>query len=561
MISGDFSGILSNAESWNNWVDGVSTNPDLATVNSDGTITFSAEAMQQLRDLFDEYLAENPEVIDVVWVPVITEKNLKASWFGSLPSYNRSVEVVREHGLVGFRREVASGGVVYPPVYPLSIQFYYTDLSGYFPVYIDLSDTVYVDHFNESFINGVTYLTNSFGSEMTTPLLTDNGWILTQNGVVTYPTQYVLKDGVWTNSFNLGHKNYYSFVLNPFYAGVVNYSSYTDYYVMVASSESDIHYVPVFRSAAAYSDYVTGNGNYYRFDSGYAGGDITINPDADYSEITDAIRDAMQQAIQSGKSVTDALSSMQKAFTVALGKINSTLGDISDNTAQTNTWLEMIYKLLEQQQQELQDYFDSAGASLDDLKGLLSHTDQDGNVTSIYTLLGNFLLLFRVQQEDLQSYMSDALQHMKTYPVKIGVMINDAAQDIIDAIMEVVEAVNGITINIDYGDVDNGGSGESLWTQLGKGLAKILTSILNLLKVLIFKGLDALGYLVDVMINNINDVFDGIGVYFDAFIAYIEENTIFFMIRESLPSEIQTIYVLFFFSIAVGGIIRYVKKG
>ncbi|MDE5818844.1 MAG: hypothetical protein K2I07_05930, partial [Lachnospiraceae bacterium] len=204
---------------------------------------------------------------------------------------------------------------------------------------------------------------------------------------------------------------------------------------------------------------------------------------------------------------------------------------------------------------------DSAGASLDDLKGLLSHTDQDGNVTSIYTLLGNFLLLFRVQQEDLQSYMSDALQHMKTYPVKIGVMINDAAQDIIDAIMEVVEAVNGITINIDYGDVDNGGSGESLWTQLGKGLAKILTSILNLLKVLIFKGLDALGYLVDVMINNINDVFDGIGVYFDAFIAYIEENTIFFMIRESLPSEIQTIYVLFFFSIAVGGIIRYVKKG
>ncbi|MDE5817723.1 MAG: hypothetical protein K2I07_00160, partial [Lachnospiraceae bacterium] len=206
---------------------GITINAAIA-VTEKGEYVYSESLVDVLRQLFDEYLSEHPEVIDVVWVPVITEKNLKASWFDSLPSYNRSVEVVREHGLVGFRREVASGGVVYPPAYPLSIQFNYTDLNGYFPVYIDLSDTVYVDHFNESFINGVTYLTNSFGSETTTPLLTGNGWILTQNGVVTYPIQYVLKDGVWTNSFNFGHKNYYSFVLNPFYAGVVNYSSYTD---------------------------------------------------------------------------------------------------------------------------------------------------------------------------------------------------------------------------------------------------------------------------------------------------------------------------------------------
>lgn len=321
-------------------------NPIECLQNSDGTVTFSEEALSQLRDILDEYLAENPEVIDVVWTPVITEKNLKSSWFDSISSYNKSVEVVREHGLVGFRREVASGGVVYPPAYPLSVQFYYTELNGYFPVYIDLSDTVYVDHFNESFINGVTYISNSFGNETTTPLLTGSGWILTQNGVVTYPTQYVLKDGVWTSSFNFGHKNYYSFVLNPFYTDVVNYSSYTDYYVMVASSDSGIHYVPIFKSAAAYSDYVTGNGNYYRFDSGYTGGDVTINPDADYSEITDAIKDAMLAAISSGKSVSNALSDMQKAFTSSLDKINGTLGDISDNTAEMNEWLEKIYQKL-----------------------------------------------------------------------------------------------------------------------------------------------------------------------------------------------------------------------
>ena len=144
-----------------------------------------------------------------------------------------------------------------------------------------------------------------------------------------------------------------------------------------------------------------------------------------------------------------------------------------------------------------------------------------------------------------------------------------------------------MSVNINPDDLDpGGGDGESLWTQLGKGLAKILTAILDLLtiricsssparrsaistttstsqlknsetmptikslmppniildllKVLIFKGLDALGYLAGVMVENIGTVFSGIGAYFDRYIGYIEENTFFAGISGIFPEELET---------------------
>ncbi|MBD5531136.1 MAG: hypothetical protein HDQ98_02875 [Lachnospiraceae bacterium] len=313
---------------------------------------------------------------------------------------------------------------------------------------------------------------------------------------------------------------------------------------------------------AAYKDYVTGNGNYYRFDSGYTGGDITINPDADYSEITDAIKDAMQAAIASGKNLTNALSDMQKAFTSALDKLNGTLGDISDNTQETNKWLELIYQLLEDQQTDLQDYFASAGESLDDLIGLLSHTDSDGSRTSIYDLLGSFLLLFRVQQEDLQAYMNDAQDFFKMLPVEIGIFFRSATKEITDAIQDVVDAIDGIRINIDYGDVDGDGSdSESLWKLLGEGVAKILTAILGLLKVLIFKGLDALAYLVGVVVDNVNGVFEELTSTVDVIISDLEEsNALYADLGEAIPVQIQNILVLFVFVLGFCAILSYLRR-
>lgn len=520
---------------------GITINAAIA-VTEKGEYVYSESLVDVLRQLFDEYLSENPEQIDVVWLPVITEKNLQASWFYGVEDYGRTSALFNTHDLVMFM------------CYPGESSFLRTSL------YLDMSDFVLYGSFGDQFINGINYLIPNFGTDTSTGLSTvpgfaDENGVNVSTGSLSW-NSYV--NGAWS-TFNSSRPM--ALMVNPFFTGSLN-TMYYQYLFLCASSESGIHYVPYFKSLNAYRDYVTGNGNYYRFDSGYTGGDITINPDADYSEITDAIRDAMQEAIQSGKSVTAALANMQKAFTVALGKINSTLGDISDNTQQTNKWLEMIYELLQNQQEELQAYLESSGQSLDDLIGLLSHTDSSGSRTSIYDLLGSFLLLFRVQQEDFQAFMSDAQDFFKMQPVKVGIMIEAAKQDIVEAIEKVVEAVNGISINIDYGDVDGGGSdGESLWTQLGKGLAKILTAVLDLLKVLIFKGLDALGYLAGVMIANIGQVFDGIGVYFDRYIGYIEENTFFAAIKDILPEELQTILVLSFFSIAVAGIIKYAKKG
>lgn len=481
---------------------------------------------------------------DLVWLPVITEKNLQASWFYGVEDYGRTSALFNTHELVMF--------MCYPD--QRNISFLRTGS------YLDVSDLVFYGSFNEQLINGINYLIPNFGNDTVTGLSVVPGFA-DQNGVQISSASLewnYYSNGSWS-IFNSTRPM--ALMVNLFFTGSVN-TSYYQYIFLCASSESGIHYVPYFKSLNAYRDYVTGNGNYYRFDSGYTGGDIIINPDADYSEITDAIKDAMLAAIASGKSVSNALSDMQKAFTVALGKINSTLGDISDNTQQTNEWLQKIYDLLEQQQEELLEYFESSGQSFDDLIGLLSHTDSSGSRTSIYDLLGSFLLLFRVQQEDLQQFMEDAQNFFKMQPVKVGIMIEAAKQDIVDAIEKVVEAVNGISINIDYGDVDGGGSdGESLWTQLGKGLAKILTAVLDLLKILIFKGLDALGYLAGVMISNITEVFTGIGVYFERFTGYITENTIFAAIGEVLPEEIQTIIVMLFFSTAVAGIIKYAKKG
>ncbi len=547
--------------------------------NEDKTITFSEEAINQLRALFDEYIASTPEAIDVVWMPVITEKNLKASWFQSTESYYKAMSILTAEDapdLIGLYRYYYVSQ--YSPMH-LDVYCYldedgnyttsFTDHAVYTPVYFDLSDTVMhlnSMQFSESQINSAAYLTNAFGNEYRTN--------------VNWNVQYIDKNGVsagysgWYWNIGSGWESLASkfglraprgVVFNPFFEGtLVSPGGNYEHFVPVASSKSGIHYIPVFANANAYKDWITGQGSYYKFDSGYTGGSITVNPNADYSKITDALADIMKQSMANGDNMTTMLSRMQAAFTKTLGEISGTLGDIEGNTQQTNSWLQKIFDLLEAQQKELQDYFASSGETLDDLIGLLSHTDENGNRTSIYDLLGSFLLLFRVQQEDLHAYMADAQDFFKLFPFELKSWISSARTDITDAIAEVVDAVKDInmSVNINPDDLDpGGGDGESLWTQLGKGLAKILTAILDLLKVLIFKGLDALGYLAGVMVENIGTVFSGIGAYFDRYIGYIEENTFFAGIRGIFPEELETFMVLGFFSIAIAGIIKYAKKG
>ncbi|MBD5530586.1 MAG: hypothetical protein HDQ98_00065, partial [Lachnospiraceae bacterium] len=382
---------------------------------TDSGFLVSQTVVDHTREVFSDFEQ------DLVWLPVITEKNLKASWFTTLEDYGRSSALLKSHDLVFFRAP--------------NVQFTIGDSYLKNGVYADVSNIVMCGGLDDTLINAINYITPNFGSDTSTGTIFKCAFA-EENGVAVnwydLGWQYYDTDnGSWASASSTGANGFYVLV-NPFFKGNLPWKN-QDIYILCASSSSGIHYVPYFRSLAAYKDYVTGNGNYYKFDSGYTGGDITINPDADYSQITDAIKDAMLAAIASGKSVTNALSDMQKAFTSALDKLNESLGDISDNTAETNTWLQKIYELLEQQQDELLEYFDKSGQSLDDLIGLLSHTGSDGSRTSIYDLFGSFLLLFRVQQEDLQQFMEDAQDFFKMQPVKLGIMIEAAKQDIVDA--------------------------------------------------------------------------------------------------------------------------------
>ncbi|MBD5532833.1 MAG: hypothetical protein HDQ98_11680 [Lachnospiraceae bacterium] len=307
-------------------------NPIQCVQNPDGTVTFSEEALNQLRDIFDEYLADHPEAVDVVWIPVISSDRLASSTFYSLTQYNQ------------FRSY--ADNVSYSFINPRIAT------SNFF-LFKDASDFVFYrgnGGFNDSFMNQISYLTSVFGQDNGTGSLNLLHLNLVSSdgvGLSVAQSRYdgaYMDSGLTTTGRSFIGDDGTCDIMYPF--GAVG-AFFNDQFFLVRGSKTDAApYVPIFSNLNAYKDWVTGNGNYYRFESGYTGGDITINPDADYSEIINAIRSAMLQSIESGKNISEALSAMQKSFTLALAKINGTLGDISDNTAAMNEWLEKIYQKL-----------------------------------------------------------------------------------------------------------------------------------------------------------------------------------------------------------------------
>ncbi|MBD5521970.1 MAG: hypothetical protein HDR03_12270, partial [Lachnospiraceae bacterium] len=213
--------------------------------------------------------------------------------------------------------------------------------------YFDMDDVVLYanSNFSDSLINGINYLTSNFGNDTTTGLQLFVNFA-DKNGVIMspYPPFFSYSENGWTDA-NIRDSYQRKLLVNPFFMGSTQ-STANKHFILCSSSGSNIRYVPFFSSLNSYKNWITGNGNYYRFESGYTGGDITINPDADYSEIINAIKSAMLQSIESGKNISEALSAMQSAFISTLDKINGTLGDISDNTAAMNEWLEKIYQKL-----------------------------------------------------------------------------------------------------------------------------------------------------------------------------------------------------------------------
>lgn len=507
--------------------------------DSQDNYVLSETYLDALRDLFDEYLAATPEAVDVVWLPVISSDKVSASWFYSLQGYQQFRSWTDNENLT----------FVYANQLRNVVDDYY--VTTYYTAFSDASDMVFI-HGNsvtsagcQTWANLIPYSNlwlSNWGNSSTTcgtlggiiPFRSDGVAANFQDFMPSHMMRAVDSCDVLTVSDYIsypenGMGNYiYQYPFNSVSSAGFHHSNLNKHppFILVRGCNTDAPaFVPLFRNVNVYKDWITGQGSYYKFDSGYTGGDITINPNADYSAITDAIADVMKQSIANGDTMSTMLSHMQAAFSKTLAEISGTLGDIGDNTAETNSWLEKIFGLLETQQKEMQEYFKSAQESLDQIPDQISSSAQD---------------------------ITNAIQ--------------DTGQAIVDAISGITAGGGGSPPVIAPGDYPDGdqidsSSGKSLWTLLGEGIAKIITAILNLLKVLIFKGLDALGYLAGVMIDNIGDVFSGIGEYFDRYIGYIEENTFFAGISDILPEELQTIMVLTFFSVAIAGIIKYAKKG
>lgn len=301
------------------------------TENEDQTITFSEESVQLLKDLFEEYLQETPEAVDMLWLPVMNETQLKASWFYTTTDYYMTRSLFDSHNLL----------LLYRP----------SNINVGTPIYFDAADFVFCmsgTSFTDTQINAVSYLTSTFGSDTITGSTFKNINILNPNGSIRYLYYPLYHNGTeWiyfdSNPYMLNIK----LALNPFFSGQYDSNNSRDhYYFAIASETSNIKFIPIFASANAYKDWITGQADYYQFDAGYKGGDVTINPNADYSQITDAIKDVMMQSSANGDNIEAMLSQMQAAFSKALAEISGTLGDIDDNTAASNSWLEQIYDKL-----------------------------------------------------------------------------------------------------------------------------------------------------------------------------------------------------------------------
>ncbi|MCM1104634.1 MAG: hypothetical protein NC409_11080 [Clostridium sp.] len=327
------------------------------TIAENGNYIYPETWVEVLERLFDQYLSENPDKVTISWIPTITENNLKASWFGSTESYYKAMSVLKSHDLVAFWRpynnepsnayRLDRGYLIDSYDGSLGVGSYYYS-NYYTPVYFDLSDVslVYGSDFSDTFLNGVAYLTSTFGKETST-CVGHYAYFINSNGLGVSPKWhfYHPSEGLADYPYATDYNKYMLF--NSFFTGVITFpTSNSTAFVPVASSDSGIGYMPIFSTSNAYKDWITGNGAYYRFNSGYAGGALTIDPNADYSAISGAIADAMKQGLADGAGMSEILSLMQSAFSDKLDEINNTLGDISDNTSETNSWLEKIYNLL-----------------------------------------------------------------------------------------------------------------------------------------------------------------------------------------------------------------------
>lgn len=465
--------------------------------NSNGTFTFSAEAMEQLSDLLDEYFAQETNLPDVVWIPVIPSDEFSASHFYSTEQYYM------------FRSYADNKGLTYVCAYPKTDYFKVYDFSNY-TFFMFTADTTSTRSQFLSKIKSANILCSDLyasNNETWSVLVASSGGVdLDHQSIIgsVYDASGLVSDDLTRQQLSYNWDYSFELYIYPRSNGGLptrywSRSCTDSQGFFVCPSSMDAHYIPIFFSVASIKKFATGQSDYYRVTPTYDGGDVTINPNADYSKVYNNITTTIQNNYADGKNYSDILAAIQLAYAESMKEISAGLDDIGDNTEESNSWLEKIYN----------------------------------QVTDIDEIL----------KEQFDSMIST---------------ITDGFNSVIDALHIIT-----IPTDDDSGGDSGGESGtekKSFWTRLGEFCSSLINGILSLIETIFMKALDGLLYLSNIVVDNASLAFDGLTERFERLSALFGGESLFGNLRDAIPEEVQDILVMFMFGIVASGVVLAIKR-
>lgn len=454
-----------------------------------------AQLEYYLEKILDEYFAQ--EKPSVLWIPVIPADEFPSSHFYSTTQYYQFRSYADDKDLTYV---CASPNASYFKMHDVSNNYIYC---GYewsqcaYDTYVENAADTFTDTTTQQSVGG--YLATCTGIK--TDHREINGVVYDDSGLLPYEGN----EPIYALSYNW-HNDMQIF-LYPYYISNLNPSSrwsggqYDSNGFLVCSADEEAHYIPYFSTIDAVKEYVTGQAEIYQLTPTYQGGDITVNPNIDYGKLYDAVSAAMSNSAANGENVTQQLSAMQDAYEATMQEISGTLGDIEDNTEQSNSWLEKIYN----------------------------------NTASIASIL---IEQFDAMTETISNGFASVVDGLSDVSLGLG-EIGDGSG----------------------GDSDSGGGSKlSFWDKLGNFFGTTLGGVFDLISIIIMKALDGVGWLADKLIDNLGKALDGVSEIMDRYTKKITENNTLSKLGEAIPPELKDLFTFFFFGVIGAGIIRAAKK-
>ena len=510
---------------------------------SDGYIV-SESAVKQIKEVDAKYREET--LPDMVWAPVVASDDVSVTHFYSTTQYQQFRSVVDDMDLAF-----------------ISTAYCWNNLAGvseYSWFCLDLSDCyiLNMNSWNASFVNFVNYLTSVFGVEHTTSSQFFYGSVYNSSGVEKSISNSTLR----YSDYGLVRGDYNSNLERVFldYECITYKTSNPSFGFLVRGCNGDTShaFIPIFSSANALKKYLVGEADYYRFEPVYTGGDIVIDPDVDYGQIYDAVKDAMLEASGNGESMAAQLAAAQSAYFATMEKIGQGLADIEDSIEDSNDILQKIYDRLDQGFLESNDHF----SQLEEI---------DRTILDRFTnVLSDLSTVLKLQNELLQTHLSgisDKLDDVTELDNKLYEAVTQGFEDIANGFSDILDVLNEITellstLSFESGDSGNSSGSEkkSIWTRLGELVSLLVTGILGLLAKIVYKILDGFMWLGNIILENIGLVFSEMSLVFTRLTgALVVGNGFYSTVYDHIPEVLRDLIAFVIFCIVAGGIISSIR--